>query len=87
MHICGMQSFIVWINRHTKFNLDDHFYRTPKGKAEMYEPGFMLEGAGRRNFIWVAILYVLVIEKLYSLLLLFLKKGYILLQNLHKLNH
>lgn len=29
----------------TKFNLDYHFYRTPKQRAEIYEPGFMLEGA------------------------------------------
>lgn len=83
-----MQSFIAWINRHTKFNLDYCSYRTPKEKAEMYEPGFMLEGSRKKKFhLSCNFVLVLVVEKLYSFLLLFLKKGYILLQNLHKLNH
>lgn len=41
----------------TKFNLDYYFYRTPRKKAEIYEPGFMLECAWKRNFLWATILF------------------------------
>lgn len=38
---------LFYINKltSTEFKLDYHFYRIPKQKAEIYEPGFMLEDA------------------------------------------